>query len=81
MGDLNGDGFNDVLVTSGNQQLASGCTVLGGMVDPATDSFQLVFEGLGIFQDPIADPRALRRIAGVYSGPTRAPMGSRCRHP
>ncbi len=46
----------NVLVTSGRQLLSRQCSVVGGLVDSNTDVFQLVFEQLGIFQDPIAVP-------------------------
>jgi hypothetical protein len=51
-----GQGFTEMnaLVTSGRQLLSRQCSVIGGLVDPATDSFQLAFEQLGIFQDPVA---------------------------
>ena len=41
------------LVTSSRQLLSRQCSVLGGLVDPNTDVFELTFEQLGIFQDPI----------------------------
>ncbi len=46
----------NALVTSGQQLLSRQCSVIGGIVDPATDQFQLVFEQLGVFQDPVASP-------------------------
>jgi Concanavalin A-like lectin/glucanases superfamily len=53
---VSGQGFTrlNALVTSGRQVLSRQCSVIGGVVDPATDQFQLVFEQLGIFQDPVA---------------------------
>jgi hypothetical protein len=53
---VSGQGFTrlNALVTSGRQLLSRQCSVIGGVVDPATDEFQLVFEQLGIFQDPVA---------------------------
>jgi len=50
-----GQGFTrlDALVTSGRQLLSRQCSIIGGAVDPLTDEFQLVFEQLGIFQDPV----------------------------
>ena len=46
----------NALVTSGRQLLSRQCSIVGGLVDPTTDVFQLVFEQLGIFQDPIDTP-------------------------
>ena len=48
----------NALVTSDRQLLSRQCSIVGGLVDPNTDVFQLVFEQLGIFQDPvvIVDP-------------------------
>lgn len=46
----------NALVTSGRQLLSRQCSIVGGLVDSNTDVFQLVFEQLGIFQDPIALP-------------------------
>jgi hypothetical protein len=54
---VSGQGFTrmNALVTSGRQLLSRQCSVIGGIVDPMTDEFQLVFEQLGIFQDPVAN--------------------------
>ena len=46
----------NALVTSGRQLLSRQCSIVGGIVDPNTDVFQLVFEQLGIFQDPVTPP-------------------------
>jgi hypothetical protein len=48
----------NALVTSDRQLLSRQCSIVGGLVDADTDVFQLVFEQLGIFQDPVvvADP-------------------------
>jgi hypothetical protein len=43
----------NALVTGGRQLLSRQCSIVGGIVDPNTDSFQLVFEQLGIFQEPV----------------------------
>jgi len=53
---VSGQGFTNMnaLVTSGRQLLSRQCSIVGGLVDPNTDVFQLVFEQLGIFQDPVA---------------------------
>jgi len=50
----------NALVTSGRQLLSRQCSIVGGLVDSDTDVFQLVFEQLGIFQDPVvvSDPPA-----------------------
>lgn len=55
---VSGQGFTtmDALVTSPRQLLSRQCSIVGGLVDPNTDVFQLSFEQLGIFQEPIADP-------------------------
>jgi len=55
---VSGQGFTtmDALVTSPRQLLSRQCSVVGGLVDPNTDVFQLSFEQLGIFQEPIDDP-------------------------
>ena len=52
---VSGQGFTNLnaLVTSGRQLLSRQCAIVGGIVDPDTDEFQLVFEQLGIFQDPV----------------------------
>lgn len=54
---VSGQGFTrmNALVTSGRQLLSRQCSVIGGVQDPNTDEFQLVFEQLGIFQDPVAN--------------------------
>lgn len=53
---VSGQGFTNLnsLITSPSQQLSGQCSIIGGLVDPNTDEFQLVFEQLGIFQDPVA---------------------------
>ncbi|MBK7949438.1 MAG: LamG domain-containing protein [Deltaproteobacteria bacterium] len=53
-----GQGFVNMnaLVTSGRQLLSRQCTIVGGLVDADTDVFQLHFEQLGIFQDPVPTP-------------------------
>lgn len=53
---VSGQGFSQMnaLVTSPRQQLSRQCSIVGGLVNPITDEFQLVFEQLGIFQDPVA---------------------------
>jgi hypothetical protein len=54
-----GQGFSEMnaLVTGGGRQLLSRqCSVIGGLVAPATDSFQLAFEQLGIFTEPVVVP-------------------------
>jgi hypothetical protein len=53
---VSGQGFTNMnaLVTGGNQLLSRQCSIVGGLVDSNTDEFQLVFEQLGIFQDPVA---------------------------
>jgi hypothetical protein len=50
-----GQGFVNMnaLVTSPRQLLSRQCTIVGGLVDSNTDVFQIHFEQLGIFQDPI----------------------------
>ncbi len=52
---VSGQGFTNLsaLVTNPTQQLSGQCSIIGGLVDPNTDEFQLVFEQLGIFQDPV----------------------------
>ncbi|MCR9095888.1 MAG: LamG domain-containing protein [bacterium] len=52
---VSGQGFTtmDALVTSSRQLLSRQCSVVGGLVDPNTDTFQLSFEQLGIFQEPV----------------------------
>jgi len=44
----------NALVTSDRDLLSRQCSIVGGLVDSNTDVFQLVFEQLGIFQDPVA---------------------------
>ncbi len=53
---VSGQNFTNMnsLVTNGRQLLSRQCSIVGGLVDPNTDVFQLVFEQLGIFQDPVA---------------------------
>ena len=53
-----GQGFINMnaLVTSPRQLLSRQCTILGGLVDADSDVFQLHFEQLGIFQDPVPTP-------------------------
>ena len=60
---VSGQGFTrlNALVTNGRQLLSRQCSVIGGVSDPATDEFQLVFEQLGIFQDPVPPGIRLRR--------------------
>jgi hypothetical protein len=55
---VNGQGFTNMnaLVTGNRQLLSRQCSIVGGIVDPNTDSFQLAFEQLGIFQEPVATP-------------------------
>jgi hypothetical protein len=52
---VSGQSFTQMnaLVTSGRQLLSRQCSVIGGVADPATDTFQLAFEQLGVFQDPV----------------------------
>lgn len=53
---VSGQGFTNLnaLVTTNRQLLSRQCSVVGGLVDPNTDVFELAFEQLGIFQDPVA---------------------------
>lgn len=53
---VSGQGFTNMnaLVTTGRQLLSRQCSIVGGLVDSNTDVFQLVFEQLGIFQEPVA---------------------------
>lgn len=55
---VSGQGFTNLstLVTSSRQLLSRQCSIVGGLVDPATDVFQLSFEELGIFQEPVETP-------------------------
>jgi hypothetical protein len=55
---VSGQGFTNMnaLVTGGRQLLSRQCSIVGGLVDSNTDSFQLVFEQLGIFQEPVLTP-------------------------
>lgn len=55
---VSGQGFTNMnaLVTGNRQLLSRQCTILGGIVDPDTDQFQLAFEQLGIFQDVVSTP-------------------------
>jgi hypothetical protein len=50
-----GQGFSkmNALVSGGRTLLSRQCSIVGGLVDSTTDQFQLVFEQLGIFQDPL----------------------------
>lgn len=52
---VSGQGFTNLnaLVTSDRQLLSRQCSIVGGLVDPNTDTFQLSFEQLGIFQEPV----------------------------
>lgn len=52
---VSGQGFTNMnaLVTGGRQMLSRQCSIVGGIVDPNTDQFQLAFEQLGIFQDVV----------------------------
>ncbi|MBY0401825.1 LamG domain-containing protein [Myxococcota bacterium] len=53
-----GQGFVNMnaLVTGSRQLLSRQCSIVGGLVDADTDVFQLHFEQLGIFQDPVPPP-------------------------
>jgi hypothetical protein len=53
---VSGQGFTNMnaLVTSDRQLLSRQCSIVGGLVDSDTDVFQVVFEQLGIFQEPVA---------------------------
>jgi len=55
---VSGQGFVNMnaLVTSPRQLLSRQCTILGGLNDADTDVFQIHFEQLGIFQDPVPTP-------------------------
>jgi hypothetical protein len=55
---VSGQGFTkmNALVTGGRQLLSQQCSIVGGLVDPNTDTFQLLFEQLGIFQEPVPTP-------------------------
>jgi hypothetical protein len=57
------------LVTSGRQLLSQQCSIVGGLVDPNTDSFQLAFEQLGIFQEPVTTPTPPPPGAEDFGGP------------
>ncbi len=52
---VSGQSFTQMnaLVTSGRQLLSRQCSVIGGVTDPSTDTFELAFEQLGVFQDPV----------------------------
>ena len=52
---VSGQSFTQMnaLVTNGRQLLSRQCSVIGGLVDPDTDTFELAFEQLGVFQDPV----------------------------
>jgi hypothetical protein len=53
-----GQGFVNMnaLVTGSRTLLSRQCTIVGGLVDADTDVFQVHFEQLGIFQDPVTPP-------------------------
>lgn len=53
-----GQGFVNMnaLVTGSRTLLSRQCTIVGGLVDADTDVFQIHFEQLGIFQDPVTPP-------------------------
>jgi len=53
-----GQGFTNMnaLVTGNRQLLSRQCSLVGGLVDSTTDTFELVFEQLGIFQEPVPTP-------------------------
>ena len=55
---VSGQGFVNMnaLVTGSRTLLSRQCTIVGGLVDADTDVFQIHFEQLGIFQDPVATP-------------------------
>jgi len=55
---VSGQGFVNMnaLVTGARTLLSRQCTIVGGLVDSDTDIFQLHFEQLGIFQDPVPTP-------------------------
>lgn len=55
---VSGQGFTNLnaLVTTNRQMLSRQCSIVGGLIDSNTDVFQLSFEQLGIFQDPVANP-------------------------
>jgi hypothetical protein len=52
---VSGRNFSNMnaLVTTNRQLLSRQCSVVGGLVDASTDIFELTFEQLGIFLDPI----------------------------
>jgi hypothetical protein len=54
---VSGQGFSNMnaLVTGNRQLLSRQCSVVGGLVDPDADVFQLAFEHLGVFQEPVAE--------------------------
>jgi cytochrome c5 len=68
---VSGQGFTKMkaLVTSGRQLLSQQCSIVGGLVDPNTDSFQLAFEQLGIFQEPVTTPTPPPPGAEDFGGP------------
>ncbi|MAG32857.1 MAG: hypothetical protein CL908_18420 [Deltaproteobacteria bacterium] len=68
---VSGQGFRNlnVLVTGSPQQLSRQCSVVGGIIDPNTDTFQLVFEQLGIFQDVVVIPDPPPPGAEVFGDP------------
>ncbi len=53
-----GQGFINMnaLVTGSRTLLSRQCSIVGGLVDADTDLFQIHFEQLGIFQDPVPTP-------------------------
>jgi hypothetical protein len=55
---VSGQGFTNLnaLVTGNRQLLSRQCSIVGGLLDSNTDVFQLSFEQIGIFQDPVASP-------------------------
>lgn len=55
---VSGQGFTNMnaLVTSNRVLLSRQCSIVGGLVNSNTDVFQLDFEQLGIFQDPVITP-------------------------
>ena len=68
---VSGQGFTklNALVTTDRQLLSRQCSVVGGLVDPDTDVFQLSFEQLGIFQDPVTPPTPPVPGAEVFGDP------------
>ncbi|MFO0691387.1 MAG: LamG domain-containing protein [Myxococcota bacterium] len=66
-----GQGFVNMnaLVTTPRQLLSRQCTIVGGLVDADTDVFQLHFEQLGIFQDPVPPPTPPTPAAEDFGDP------------